>query len=114
MKYPMETRVKALASIEEIGLGATADKMHINRLTLSKWKKDSLSANNPDPVKDAKDVLTLIAQEESLAQRVQELEAENGSLHGQIAAISAAHQRETDQYRAKIAALTNALKALLD
>ena len=114
MKYPMETRIKALASIEEIGLGATAEKMHINRLTLSKWKKEAAPANNPDPAKDAQEVLALIAQDESLTQRIQELEAENGKLHGQIADISAAHQQEVNQYRARIAALTNALKALLD
>lgn len=118
MKYSEETRMNALASMKEIGVNATAEKMSIAKQTLYKWQRKSQSSNagnsSEDALAAAQSTLELITKDEEFEKRIAKLETENARLLEQLAAMSARQQVDTARYQSKIAALTSAVKALLD
>ncbi len=92
-KYSKETRERAMALMAEKGAKAASDEMHINIMTLYKWRRED---NGTAPkAKTAMDGVNALLSEDLAARdrRIAELEKENARLNETIKGLEERNSR---------------------
>lgn len=84
MRHTPETKKKALASIEKIGVKKTREAMGISAQTLYKWKNEGkeviVGEKKPVGAKVAGAQNAIKANDDYLQEKIAQLEAENAAL----------------------------------
>ncbi len=100
-KYDQETRARAMALMAEKGAKAASEEMHINVMTLYKWRREN-QEEAPKAKKALQDMDALLGEDLAARdRRIAELEAENARLNETIKSLE---ERNT-RFRAIIEAL---------
>ena len=95
-KYDQETRTRAIALMDEKGAKAASEEMHINIMTLYKWRR----GKKGETVLEGMD--TMLSEDIAAKdRRIAELEAKNTSLNETIKSLEA----RVSRFRAIIEAL---------
>ena len=92
-KYSQETRERAMALMAEKGAKAASDEMHINIMTLYKWRRED---NGTAPkAKAALEGVDALLSEDLAARdrRIAELEKENARLNETIKGLEERNSR---------------------
>ncbi len=99
-KYDQETRARALALMTEKGAKATSEEMHINVMTLYKWRREE---EGKAPKANALEGVETLLNEDLAAKdrRIAELEAENDRLNETVKGL----EERASRFRAIIEAL---------
>lgn len=97
-KYSQETREKAMALMAEKGVKTASEEMHINAMTLYKWKRETQG-----DAKAALEGVDALLGEDLAAKdrRIAELEAENARLNETVKGL----EERASRFRAVIEAL---------
>ena len=101
-KYDQETRARAMALMAEKGAKAAGEEMHINVMTLYKWRRES-QEKIPKAKKAALKGVDALLGEDLAARdrRIAELEAENARLNETVKSL----EERASRFRAIIEAL---------
>ena len=102
-KYDQETRARAMAMMAEKGAKATSDELHINVMTLYKWRREGQEDAPKAKAKAALEGMDALLNEDLAARdkRIADLEAENARLNETVKGLE---ERNT-RFRAIIEAL---------
>lgn len=100
-KYNQETRERAMALMTEKGAKAASEEMHINIMTLYKWRREN--QEDAPKTKKALNGMDALLNEDLAAKnkRIAELEAENARLNETIKGL----EDRSSRFRAIIEAL---------
>ena len=100
-KYNQETRERAMALMAEKGAKAVSEEMHINIMTLYKWRREN--KEDAPKAKTALKGMDALLNEDLAAKnrRIADLEAENARLNETIKDL----EERTSRFRAIIEAL---------
>ncbi len=100
-KYDQETRARAMALMTEKGAKAASEEMHINIMTLYKWRRENQEEGTGG--KDALQGVEALLDEDLAARdrRIAELEAENARLNETVKGL----EERASRFRAIIEAL---------
>ena len=100
-KYDKETRARAMTMMAEKGAKATSEEMHINVMTLYKWRREN--QEGAPKAKAALEGMDALLNEDLAAKdrRIADLEAENARL---IETVKGLEERSS-RFRAIIEAL---------
>ena len=100
-KYDKETRARAMTMMAEKGAKATSEEMHINVMTLYKWRREN--QEGVPKAKAALEGMDALLNEDLAAKdrRIADLEAENARL---IETVKGLEERSS-RFRAIIEAL---------
>lgn len=92
-KYNLETRERAMALMAEKGAKAASDEMHINVMTLYKWRREEKGTS--PKAKAALDGMDALLSEDLAARdrRIAELEKENARLNETIKGLEERNSR---------------------
>ncbi len=100
-KYDQETRAQAMALMAEKGAKATSEEMHINVMTLYKWRRESEGKTTKTKA-SLEGVETLLNEDVAAKdRRIAELEAENARLNDTVKSL----EERASRFRAIIEAL---------
>ena len=102
-KYDQETRAQAMALMAEKGAKATSEEMHINVMTLYKWRRESEGKTTKTKTKASLEGVETLLNEDVAAKdrRIAELEAENARLNDTVKSL----EERASRFRAIIEAL---------
>ena len=102
-KYDQETRARAMAMMTDKGAKATSDEMHINVMTLYKWRRESEGKTSKAKTKTAMKGVDALLSEDLAARdrRIAELEAENARLNETVKSL----EERNSRFRAIVEAL---------
>ena len=100
-KYDQETRARAMAMMTDKGAKATSEEMHINVMTLYKWRRES--EGKTPKAKTALQGVDKLLNEDLAARdrRIAELEAENARLNETVKSL----EERNSRFRAILEAL---------
>ncbi len=100
-KYDQETRARAMAMMTDKGAKATSEEMHINVMTLYKWRRES--EGKAPKAKTALQGVDALLNEDLAARdrRIAELEAENTRLNETVKSL----EERNSRFRAIVEAL---------
>lgn len=92
-KYSQETRERAMALMAEKGAKAASEEMHINVMTLYKWRRED--EGTAPKAKAALDGVNALLSEDLAARdrRIAELEKENACLNETIKSLEERNSR---------------------
>ena len=100
-KYNQETRERAMALMAEKSAKAVSEEMHINIMTLYKWRRED-NGTAPKAKAALEGMVALLAEDVAAKdRRIAELEAENARLNDTIKAL----EERASRFRAIIEAL---------
>ena len=100
-KYNQETRARAMALMAEKGAKAVSEEMHINIMTLYKWRREN-QEDAPKAKTSLKGMDALLNEDLAAKNsRIAELEAENARLNETIKGL----EERSSRFRAIIEAL---------
>ncbi len=101
-KYDQETRARAMALMEEKGAKAASEEMHINVMTLYKWRRENQEESPKGKKAALKGVDELLGEDLAARdRRIAELEAENARLNETVKGL----EERASRFRAIIEAL---------
>ena len=100
-KYDQETRARAMAMMTDKGAKATSEEMHINVMTMYKWRRES--EGKTPKAKTALQGVDKLLNEDLAARdrRIAELEAENARLNETVKSL----EERNSRFRAILEAL---------
>lgn len=100
-KYDQETRARAMAMMAEKGAKATSEELHINVMTLYKWRREG--QEDAPKAKAALEGMDALLKEDLAARdrRIADLEAENARLNETVKGL----EERNSRFRAIIEAL---------
>jgi transposase-like protein len=100
-KYDQETRARAMALMTEKGAKAASEEMHINVMTLYKWRREN-QEDRTDAKAALKGVDALLSEDLAARdRRIADLEAENARLNEIVKGL----EERNSRFRAIIEAL---------
>ncbi len=100
-KYNQETRERAMALMAEKGARVASDEMHINIMTLYKWRRED-KGDSPKAKATLEGVNSLLSEDLAARdRRIAELEKENARLNETIRSL----EERNSRFRAIVEAL---------